>query len=138
MRRFSNPLAGSADGCLAYKYHQVLTELCRRTGYRISEDRQLLWASISQSHIPFPKTVTKAKLKSRTIPQFPKLREVLAEWRHKWTVLNGRQPMNGDFVFPVWFGGLCLSSRAFVDALNTASHECGLQGVSPTVSAEVH
>ena len=114
---------------LPAKHHQVLAEVCRRTGCRISEGRQLQWQSISQNHITFPKTITKAKLKSRTIPQVPKLREVLAE-RHEWAVLNGRQPMNGDFVFPGRFAGQCLSSRAFMDALNGASNECGLQGVS--------
>jgi integrase/recombinase XerD len=115
---------------LPAKHHQVLAEVCRRTGCRISEGRQLTWASISQSHITYPKTITKAKLKSRTIPQVPKLREVLSEWRHEWAVLNGRKPMNGDFVFPGRFAGQCLSSRAFMDALNAASHECGLEGVS--------
>ena len=115
---------------LPAKHHQVLAEVCRRTGCRISEGRQLQWQSISKTHITFPKTITKAKLKSRTIPQVPKLREVLADWRHEWAVMNGREPMNGDFVFPGRFAGQCLSSRAFMDALNGASHECGLQGVS--------
>ena len=115
---------------LPAKHHQVLAEVCRRTGCRISEGRQLQWQSISKTHITFPKTITKAKLKSRTIPQVPKLRDVLAEWRHEWAVLNGREPMNSDFVFPGRFAGQCLSSRAFMDALNGASHECGLQGVS--------
>ena len=115
---------------LPAKHHQVLAEVCRRTGCRISEGRQLQWQSISKTHITFPKTITKAKLKSRTIPQVPKLREVLADWCHEWALLNGREPMNGDFVFPGRFAGQCLSSRAFMDALNGASHECGLQGVS--------
>ena len=115
---------------LPAKHHQVLAEVCRRTGCRISEGRQLQWQSISKSHITFPKTITKAKLKSRTIPQVPKLREVLAQWRHEWAVMNGREPMNGDFVFPGRFADQCLSSRAFMDALNVASHECGLEGVS--------
>ena len=115
---------------LPAKHHQVLAEVCRRTGCRISEGRQLQWQSISRTQITFPKTITKAKLKSRTIPQVPKLREVLAQWRHEWAVMNGREPVNGDFVFPGRFAGQCLSSRAFMDALNVASHECGLQGVS--------
>ena len=115
---------------LPAKHHQVLAEVCRRTGCRISEGRQLQWQSISQNHITFPKTITKAKLKSRTIPQVPKLRDVLAEWRHEWVAINGRQPMNGDFVFPGRFDGQCLSSRAFMDALNRASRKCGFQGVS--------
>lgn len=115
---------------LPAKHHQVLAEVCRRTGCRISEGRQLQWQSISKTHITFPKTITKAKLKSRTIPQVPKLREVLAEWRQEWALINGRQPTNTDYVFCGRFPGKCLSSRAFMDALNGASHECGLQGVS--------
>ena len=115
---------------LPAKHHQVLAEVCRRTGCRISEGRQLQWQSISKTHITFPKTITKAKLKSRTIPQVPKLREVLADWRHEWALLNGREPVNDDFVFAGRFAGQCLSSRAFMDALNAASHECGLEGVS--------
>ena len=115
---------------LPAKHHQVLAEVCRRTGCRISEGRQLTWASITTTRVTYPKTITKGKLKSRTIPQVPKLREVLADWRHEWAVMNGREPMNGDFVFPGRFAGQCLSSRAFMDALNAASHECGLQGVS--------
>ena len=114
---------------LPAQHHKVLAEVYRRTGCRISEGRQLTWQSISQTHITFPKTITKAKLKSRTIPQVPTLQEVLAEWRHEWTILNGRQPMYGDFVFPGRFTG-CLSSRAFMDALSTASQKCGLEGVS--------
>ena len=114
---------------LPAKHHQVLAEVCRRTGCRISEGRQLTWQSISQTHITFPKTITKAKLKSRTIPQVPRLQEILDQWRSEWALLNGRQPMKGDFVFPGRFTG-CLSSRAFMDALNAASHQCGFEGVS--------
>ena len=115
---------------LPAKHHQVLAEVCRRTGCRISEGRQLPWASITSTHVTYPKIITKGKLKSRTIPQVPKLQEVLAEWRDEWAAINGRQPMNGDFVFPGRFAGQCLSSCAFMDALNVASHECGLEGVS--------
>ena len=115
---------------LPAKHHQVLAEVCRRTGCRISEGRQLTWASISSTHVTFPKTITKAKLKSRTIPQVPQLRQVLEQWRADWTTINGREPMKGDFVFPGRFAGQCLSSRAFMDALNAASHQCGFEGVS--------
>jgi len=115
---------------LPLKHHRVLADVCRRTGCRISEGRQLTWQSISKTHVTFPKTITKAKLKSRTIPQVPRLREVLIEWRSEWATINGRQPMNGDFVFPGRFAGQCLSSRAFMDALNVASYKCGLEGVS--------
>ena len=90
---------------LPAKHNQVLAEVCHRTGYRISEGRKLQWQSISQAHITLAKTITKAKLKSRTIPQVPKLREVLTDWRHEWAFLNDREPTNGDFVFPGRFSG---------------------------------
>tara|TARA_Y100001934_G_C12000095_1_gene607250 strand:- start:264 stop:665 length:402 start_codon:yes stop_codon:yes gene_type:complete len=80
--------------------------------------------------VTYPKTITKAKLKSRTIPQVPQLRQVLEQWRADWRTINGREPIKGDFVFPGRFAGQCLSSRAFMDALNTASHKCGFEGVS--------
>ena len=114
---------------LVAKHHQVWAEVCRRTGCRISGGRRLTWASSSRSHITFTKTITKAKLKNQTIPQVPKVREVLAEWRHEWALLSGRQPVNGDYVFCGRFSDTCLSSRAFMDALNAASSKCGL-GVS--------
>ena len=78
----------------------------------------------------FPKFITKAKLISHTIPQVPQLRQVVEQWRADWTTINGREPMKDDLVFPGRFAGQCLSSRAFMDALNAASHQCGFEGVS--------
>ena len=112
------------------RHHQVLAEVCRRTACRISEARQLTWASITSAGITFPKTITKGKLASRTIPATAKLLEVLAGWRGEWTALYGREPKAGDFVLPGRFAGSCVSSRAFMDALETAARETGLEGVS--------
>ena len=111
-------------------HHQVLAELCRRTACRISEGRQLTWSSITQAGITFPKTITKGKLASRTVPCTPQLQAILAAWRTEWAAMNGREPLNGDFVFPGRFAGQCLSSRAFMDALKRAADEAGLEGVS--------
>ena len=112
------------------RHHQVLAEVCRRTACRISEGRQLTWGSITSAAITFPKTITKGKLASRTIPVTPRLQAVLDDWRHEWAVVNGRQPGSRDFVFPGRYAGCCISSRSFMDALEKAARETGLEGVS--------
>jgi len=64
------------------------------------------------------------------VPATPKLQEILSAWRREWAALNGRDPQPGDFVFQGRFKGACLSSRAFMDALESAATEVGLEGVS--------
>lgn len=115
---------------LPAQHHQVLAEVCRRTACRISEGRQLSWGSITSAGITFPKTITKGKLNSRSVPMTPKLQEVLTCWRHEWAALYGREPKSSDHVFPGRFAGEPMSSRAFMDALERAAHESGLEGVS--------
>jgi integrase/recombinase XerD len=115
---------------LPARHHQVLAEVCRRTGCRISEGRQLTWSCVTSGGVTFPKTITKGKLASRTVPVTPKLQEILAAWRCEWAALNGRDPQPGDFVFQGRFRNACLSSRAFMDALELAASEVGLEGVS--------
>jgi integrase/recombinase XerD len=110
--------------------HQVLAEVCRRTACRISEGRQLTWASITSIGITFPKPITKGKLASRSVPMTPALQEVLKAWRAEWAALNGREPQDRDFLFPGRFAGEPVSSRAFMDALERAALEVGLEGVS--------
>lgn len=117
-------------GALPARHHQVLAEVCRRTACRISEGRRLTWASITSAGITFPKTITKGKLASRSVPMTAKLQVVLAAWRLDWTDLNGREPKPGDFVLPGRFAGEPMSSRSFMDALERAAHESGLEGVS--------
>lgn len=112
------------------RHHQVLASVCRYTACRISEGRQLVWGNIGANSVVFPKTVTKGKLSSRTIPVTPRLGEVLDEWRHEWAVMNGRSPKSVEFVFPGRFAGQCLSARSFMDALERAANEAGLEGVS--------
>jgi len=115
---------------LPAQHHRVLAEVCRRTACRISEGRQLTWNCITTSAVVLPRPLTKAKLASREIPMTPKLQEILAAWRSEWAALNGRDPQPGDFVFQGRFKGACLSSRAFMDALESAASEVGLEGVS--------
>ena len=112
------------------RHHQVLAEVCRRTACRISEGRQLTWASITSSGITFPKTICKGKLASRSVPTTIRLHEVLTSWRREWAALYGREPKPGDHVFPGRWGAEPMSSRAFMDALARAARETGLEGVS--------
>ncbi|MHA3960865.1 tyrosine-type recombinase/integrase [Synechococcus sp. LTW-G] len=112
------------------RHHQVLASVCRYTACRIGEGRQLVWGNIGANAIVFPKTVTKGKLASRTIPVTPKLHEVLVAWRSEWVALYGRGPKPEDPLFPGRFAGQFLSSRSFMDALERAAREVGLEGVS--------
>jgi integrase/recombinase XerD len=112
------------------RHHQVLAEVCRRTACRISEGRQLSWGMVTNGGITFAKVICKGKLASRTVPMTPKLQEVLAGWRREWAALYGREPKASDYVFRGRFAGSCVSSRAFMDALERAAHESGLEGVS--------
>ena len=112
------------------RHHQVLASVCRYTACRIGEARQVVWGNVGVNSIVFPKTITKGKLASRTIPVTPKLHEVLVSWRGEWAALNGRQPKPDDPLFPGRFAGQFLSSRSFMDALERAARECGLEGVS--------
>jgi len=112
------------------RHHQVLAEVCRRTACRISEGRQLTWQCVTTAGITFPKTLVKGKLQSRSVPVTPQLQQVLLGWRGEWSSIHGREPLNGDFVFPGRFAGQPLSSRSFFDALSKAAREVGLEGVS--------
>ena len=112
------------------RHHQVLASVCRFTACRIGEARQVAWGNIGAKAIVFPKAVTKGKLSSRTIPVTPRLHEILVSWHSEWASMNGRKPLNSDFVFPGRFAGQPLSSRSFFDALSKAAREVGLEGVS--------
>ena len=49
--------------------HTVLANVCRRTGCRISEARQLKWENIFPTGITFPKQIVKNKLWVKDINQ---------------------------------------------------------------------
>ena len=112
------------------RHHQVLASVCRYTACRIGEARQVVWGNVGVNSIVFPKTITKGKLASRTIPVTPKLHEILMSWRFEWAALNGREPKPADPLFPGRFAGQFLSSRSFMDALERAAREVSLEGVS--------
>jgi len=120
----------SLISALQGRHHQVLAEILRRTAARVSEGRRLTWGCIINSAVVLPRPLTKGKLQSREIPITPKLQEVLSNWRREWAALYGREPNAVDFVFPGRFAGEPMSSRSFMDALERAARESGLEGVS--------
>ena len=64
------------------------------------------------------------------MPVTPALWEALRSWRVTWLVRQGRAPVAGDYLVPGRFVGSCLSTRSFMDALERAASESGLEGVS--------
>ena len=74
--------------------------VCRFTAARVSEALNLKWENIMQAEVVIPKTITKKKMKTRSIPMNPRLWEELARWRVKWAEAQSRDPGNGDYVFP--------------------------------------
>ena len=100
-------------------------KVCRQTGCRFrSENSSPGHQLCPTSHSRRPSQ--KPSSRARPFRKSQKLREVLAERRHEWALLSGRQPVDGDYVFCGRFSDTCLSSRAFMDALNAASSKCGL------------
>ena len=115
---------------LPEQHHQIVAEICRRTGCRIGEATQLTWGMVSESAVTFQRGITKGKLASRSVPVTPALWEALRSWRVAWLVRQGREPVAGDYLVPGRFVGSCLSTRSFMDALERAASESGLEGVS--------
>ena len=115
---------------LPEQHHQIVAEICRRTGCRIGEATQLTWGMVSESAVTFQRGITKGKLASRSVPVTPQLCEVLRSWRAAWVLRQGREPVDGDYLVPGRFAGSCLSTRSFMDALERAAAESGLEGVS--------
>jgi len=115
---------------LSDQHHQLVAEVCRRTGCRVGEATQLTWGMVSESATTFPKRICKGKLAGRQVTMMPQLWEALCAWRAVWVVRQGREPVAGDYLVPGRFAGSCLSTRSFMDALEKAAAESGLEGVS--------
>ena len=115
---------------LPEQHHKIIAEVCRRTGCRIGEATQLNWGMVSESAVTFERRITKGMLASRSVPVTPQLWEALCSWKATWVMRQGREPVAGDYLVPGKFRGSCLSTRTFMDALERAAAESGLEGVS--------
>ena len=111
-------------------YQRVVAVVCRRTGCRVGEATQLTWGMVLESAVTFQRGITKGKLASRSVPVTLALWEAMRSWRVAWLVRQGRAPVAGDYLVPGRFVGSCLSTRSFMDALERAAFESGLEGVS--------
>ena len=85
---------------------------------------------VSESAVTFQRGITKVKLASRSVPVTPLLWEALCSWKAAWMVRQGREPVAGDYLVQGRFVGSCLSTRSFMDALERAAAESGLEGIS--------
>ena len=110
--------------------HTVLASVCRRTGCRISEARQLKWENIFPTGITFPKQVVKNKLESRTIPIFPNLYDLLMEWKKEQELIKGEQLSPGAWVFVGRSGDKPISRQAHGKQLKKTIERLGFMGVS--------
>ena len=110
--------------------HTVLASVCRRTGCRISEARQLKWENIFPTGITFPKQVVKNKLESRTIPIFPGLYDLLMNWKKEIESVKGQPATPSAWVFLGRFGDKPITRQAHGKQLKIASERLGLRGLS--------
>ena len=110
--------------------HTVLASVCRRTGCRISEARQLKWENIFPGGITFPKSVCKNKLESRTVPIFSNLYDLLMEWKKEQELIKGEQLSPGAWVFVGRFGDKPITRQAHGKQLQKTIKRLGLRGVS--------
>ena len=84
-----------------------------------------------QSEVVIPKTITKKKMKTRSIPMNPRLWEELASWRVTWMEAQSRDPDKGDYVFPNAKDVTRHMTRQSVDkALRAACSELDVVGAS--------
>lgn len=99
----------------------ALFAICLYTGCRISEALQLTTADVKPTYIVFRKSITKGKLKSRTVPVHPELADYLAFY---W-------PKKPGFLFPGQRGRRENLSRNQADRiLRNACKRANLTGVS--------
>ena len=110
--------------------HTVLANVCRRTGCRISEARQLKWENIFPTAITFPKQIVKNKLAARTVPIFPSLYDLLIKWKHQTELIKGQTVSPSDWVFVGRFGDKPITRQAHGKQLQNTIERIGFKGVS--------
>ena len=102
---------------------RAVCQTCRYLACRISEALALQWVNMGSTDIVTPKSKTKGKLKTRSIPLHPRLPEELSTWRNAWAQQYGREPG--------WNGPPTTLSRfAMGRALRKACGNVGIDGVS--------
>jgi integrase/recombinase XerD len=98
-----------------------LFAICFFTGCRISEALQLLTSDIKDEEIVFRRSITKGKLKTRTVPIHPGLRPYLDTY----------QPKKAGPMFPGQVGRNVFMSRGTADRiLRLTCTKLGIEGAS--------
>ena len=83
---------------LPEQHHQIVAEVCRRTGCRVGEATQLTWGMVSSTAVTFHRGITKGKLASRSVLAMPALWEALRVWKVAWVDRHGREPVDTDYL----------------------------------------
>jgi integrase/recombinase XerD len=105
--------------------------VCRFTAARVTEGLSLRWENITSTDIIIPKSVTKKKMKTRTIPMNPKLWEELGSWRQAWPLIFKRDLSGADYLFPGHKDTAAHLTRRNVDyALRAVCNKLGIEGCS--------
>ena len=111
--------------------HKLLAQVLRKTACRVSEGIQLRYQNVTKDAIFFPKSITKAKLKSRFVPISNDLYNQIMQFKAENESLNGRLLTPDCYLFSGRYGtNTHLSVRAFQKALQQACIKGGIVGFS--------
>ncbi len=109
----------------------AVLSICRFTACRISESLQLKFENVLADSVVFPRSITKKKMATRTVPISAKLEPILNRWRVEWPNVYGRGPLKTDYLFPAPRDINKYWARPRVDeGLRAACRKVGLEGVS--------
>jgi len=111
--------------------HKLIAQICRKTACRISEAIQLRYENVTKEAIFFPKSITKAKLKSRFVPIDEDFYKQIMLYKAEIESNKGQIIDNKCYLFNGRFGNnTYLSVRAFQKALQGACIKGGIIGFS--------
>ena len=116
---------------LPNKKHKLLAQVLRKTACRVSEGIQLRYQNVTKDSIFFPKSITKAKLKSRFVPINEEFYNQIMQFKADNELLKGETFKPDCYLFNGRFGtNTHLSVRAFQKALKAACIKGGIVGFS--------
>ena len=116
---------------LLNKKHKLLAQVLRKTACRVSEGIQLRYQNVTKDSIFFPKSITKAKLKSRFVPINEEFYSQIMQFKADNELLKGETFKPDCYLFNRRFGtNTHLSVRAFQKALKAACIKGGIVGFS--------
>ena len=89
---------------LPNKKHKLLAQVLRKTACRVSEGIQLRYQNVTKDSIFFPKSITKAKLKSRFVPINEEFYNQIMQFKADNELLKGETFKPDCYLFNGRFG----------------------------------